>query len=198
MRQVSKWVSDAIYLEGVYDLLINLKQYPYLETGRDYVHTTSTTITSLIDCLPAIDIDQPVTVEILRKKLSVITALGYAEDGGFPILSGDVLEGYIATSELTHGLDQLEMKLNMTMSQEEINHVPCYFRKLVHGQMTEIGMNRDLKTPVRDLLAIGNPKDMEAMFFDESQAWNDFSHYIDHVSQIYRLVKLIDFLFRRL
>ncbi|KAG0767994.1 hypothetical protein G6F57_003515 [Rhizopus arrhizus] len=177
---VSKWVSDAIYLEGIYDLLIQLKQYPYLETGRDYVNTTSTTITSLIEYLPAIDIDQPVTVKSLRKKLSVITALGYAEDGGFPILSGDALEGYIATSELTHGLDQLEMKLNMTMNQEEINHVPCYFRKLVHGQMTEIGMNRDLRTPVRDLLAIGSPKDMEAMFSDESQAWNDFSHYIDH------------------
>ncbi|KAI9483189.1 MAG: chloride channel [Benjaminiella poitrasii] len=186
---VAKWVADAMFVEGIYDLLIDLKQYPYLEARREYVHTM--TIVNVTEYLSTIDVDEPITVGMLKHKLAVIGAMGYAEDGGFPILSnGNILVGYIATSEVSHGLEQLERALESTMTETEINQVSCYFTRLNQGltvgtPSTNIVINQDLKTPVRVLLE----NDVE--YTDEphidnleavipKQTLNDFSQYIDY------------------
>lgn len=182
-----------MFVEGIYDLLIELKQLPYLEARRDYVHTM--TIMNITEYLSTIDLDEPITVGKLKHKLTIISAMGYAEDGGFPILSdGDVLEGYIATSELVHGLEQLENTLKPTMTENEINKVPCYFKKLgdaftlqTNAASSMTVMNQGLKTPVRNLLE--NPLEADDDQYINSvetlvqkQSLNDFSLYIDHVS----------------
>jgi chloride channel 3/4/5 len=189
--KVAKWVADAMFVEGIYDLLIDLKQYPYLEARREYIHTM--TIMNITEYLSTIDVDEPITISKLKHKLSIIESMGYAEDGGFPILSdGDVLEGYIATSELTHGLEQLEQTLESTMSANELSQVPCYFKRLNNpadnygfgsGPFVNEPMNQDLKTPVRDLLESAVTELQENVETTiPRQSLNDFSQYIDHVS----------------
>ncbi|ORE01231.1 hypothetical protein BCV72DRAFT_81745 [Rhizopus microsporus var. microsporus] len=177
---VAKWVADATFVEGIYDLLIDLKQYPYLEAKKDYVHTM--TIMDIMECLPSIDADKPMTIEQLKQKLRVIAALGYSEDGGFPVLSeGDVLEGYIATSELSHGLDLLETALKRRMTEEEIGQVSCYIRKQPSENYMIATLNQGLKTPIRNLLTVTKDHDniSEDMLVTK-QALNDFSLYVDH------------------
>ncbi|KAI8349423.1 chloride channel [Blakeslea trispora] len=150
---VAKWIADATFVEGIYDLLIDLKQYPYLEARRDYIHTM--TILNIIEYHSTIDLDQPISIGKLRQKLAIVSSMSYGEDGGFPILSdGDVLEGYIATSEVVHGLEQLENRLSATMNQQDILQVPCYF-KPHYSPFSK-------PTSVRD------------------DNLNDFSQYIDH------------------
>lgn len=182
-----------MFVEGIYDLLIELKEYPYLEARRDYVHTM--TIMNITEYLSTIDVNTPITISKLKQKLKIIGNMGYAEDGGFPILSdGDILEGYIATSEVSHGLEQLEKTLGSSMSESELGQVPCYFDRLmndtgtggvaVHHSSANM-INQDLKTPVRDLLQVENVMEehhnqLESMI-STRQSLNDFSQYIDHV-----------------
>lgn len=182
---VAKWVADAMFVEGIYDLLIELKQYPYLEARREYIHTM--TITDVTEYLSTIVADEPITVERLKHKMSVIGTMGYGEDGGFPILSeGDILEGYVATSEVTFGLEQLEKTLATTMDETEINDIPCYFNRLGRDMTSIVNpfQNDDIKTPIRDLLnAEGNfnHENIESPGTTSSrQALNNFSQYIDH------------------
>lgn len=165
-----------MFVEGIYDLLIDLKQYPYLESKREYVHTM--TIMEITEYLSTLDADDPISISKIKHKLSILGAMGYSEDGGFPILSdGNILEGYIATSEITHGIDQLEIILRSSMMTEtEIEKVPCYFHRV-----TNLGhlVNHDLKTPVRNLLA--SHDNVEASLLKQT-SMNDFSQYIDHVN----------------
>ncbi|KAI8639054.1 chloride channel [Parasitella parasitica] len=191
---VAKWIADAMFVEGIYDLLIELKQYPYLEAKREYIHTM--TIMNITEYLSTIDVDTPITISKLKQKLRIIGDMGYAEDGGFPILSdGDILEGYIATSEVSHGLDQLEATLKPTMSESELDQVPCYFNRLMNDATTHHTtaatatnmINQDLKTPVRDLLQVDATENMESdhhhqieSMISSRQSLNDFSQYIDH------------------
>ncbi|KAI7883164.1 hypothetical protein K492DRAFT_126685 [Lichtheimia hyalospora FSU 10163] len=108
---MAKWVSDAMYLDGLYDLLIEMQGYPFLDSRKTFPHSLHT-VRDLVteqgdEEHPFIDMDDdPITLGSLYKKLE---AVDYAEDGGFPILSngGRTLEGYIATSELSFALDQL-------------------------------------------------------------------------------------------
>lgn len=141
------------------------------------------TIMDIMECLPSIDADKPVSIEQLKQKLRVIAALGYSEDGGFPVLSeGDVLEGYIATSELSHGLDLLEAALKRRMTEEEIAQVSCYIRKQPSENYMITTLNQGLKTPIRNLLTV--TKDHDSINEDmlaTKQALNDFSLYVDHV-----------------
>ena len=171
-----------MFVEGIYDLLIELKEYPYLEARREYVHTM--TIMDITEYLSTIVADEPITVGRLKHKLSVIGAMGYAEDGGFPILSaGDILEGYVATSEVVHGLEQLEKTLKVTMEETEISDVPCYFNRLGGHPLSD---SEDLKTPIRDLLAsaANNNGEIEAGKTRQSKM-NDFTEYVDHVSHFF-------------
>ncbi|KAI9275562.1 chloride channel [Phascolomyces articulosus] len=130
---VAKWVADGMFIEGIYDLLIDLQTYPYLDARREYVHTH--TIQDLTELHHAtINIDKLNTVGKLYEKLDDIAAMGYSEDGGFPILSNDgkYLEGYIASSELSHALAQLCMYFDNNpypITEQERRDVPCYFRR---------------------------------------------------------------------
>lgn len=179
---MAKWVADAMFIEGIYDLLIELKEYPFLESRKEYVHTM--TIMDVTEHLSKIDLDESMTIGKLRHKLDIINAMGYGEDGGFPILShGDILEGYIATTEVSHVLQKLEKTLDPIMDEYALNNVSCYFNKVgendIHQQ--EAPVERLFETTADDLY-----EDIETMI--QKQSLNDFSQYVDHVSCYYKFL----------
>ncbi|RKP35992.1 chloride channel [Dimargaris cristalligena] len=101
---VAKWVSDFISPEGVYEKMIRIAGHPFLNNQREYIHTKSTGELMQSD-LDVIDANEENTVTTLRAKLSAMIYSGFA-DGGFPILNGDLLVGYISCSELDHALEK--------------------------------------------------------------------------------------------
>ena len=111
---VSKWVSEAIEKQGIYDLVINLNNHPYLDSKRSYLFTS--TFADL--CTPqsedernTIDVTdgKGIAVDVLRTKVEWLKAIG-GRDGGFPIIKEGVLIGYISASELEYALGTIIIK----------------------------------------------------------------------------------------
>jgi chloride channel 3/4/5 len=105
---VSKWVSEAIEKQGIYDLVINLNNHPYLDSKRSYLFTS--TFADL--CTPVsederniIDVSggKEIVASVLREKVDWLKGIG-GRDGGFPIIKRGVLRGYISASELEYAL----------------------------------------------------------------------------------------------
>ncbi|KAG0192614.1 hypothetical protein DFQ28_008490 [Apophysomyces sp. BC1034] len=129
---VAKWTANAMYEEGIDDLLIELQGYPFLDSRKEYAHTM--TVLDLTEYLPTINLEHHNTVGSLHHKLNLISSIGYGEDGGFPILSHDnILEGYIATTELSHALNQVCVTMddiNSLPSELDTDDMPVYFDKM--------------------------------------------------------------------
>jgi chloride channel 3/4/5 len=113
---VSKWVSEAIEKQGIYDLVISLNNHPYLDSKRSYLFTS--TFADL--CTPQsqderniIDITggKNVPTEVLRTKVEWLKGIG-GRDGGFPIIKRKVLVGYISASELEYALGLIHSELS--------------------------------------------------------------------------------------
>ncbi|CAG8445238.1 7375_t:CDS:2 [Acaulospora colombiana] len=96
---ISKWVADGIVKHGIYDLLIELNEHPYLDSKVEYV-TTKSTVELCQRNLEVIEVNEPNTIGELKAKLDRL----WYSDAGFPILDGPVLVGYIASTELEHAL----------------------------------------------------------------------------------------------
>ncbi|KAK0484376.1 chloride channel [Armillaria luteobubalina] len=106
---VAKGVADALEPKGIYDLVINLSQLPYLDSKIEYLWG-KLTIGDVNDRdVEVIRLDRPNTVESLRNQLQTLLSSGN-DDGGFPILRTDGEEegmrmvGYIGANELEHAL----------------------------------------------------------------------------------------------
>ncbi|KAJ9086614.1 hypothetical protein DSO57_1002336 [Entomophthora muscae] len=100
---VSKWVGDALEKPSIYDNLIELNNYPFLDNKREYIHTQGLTHILERD-LDVIRTEEENTVGRLNSKLNALAESGYP-DGGFPILDGTHLVGYIASNDLEHALE---------------------------------------------------------------------------------------------
>ncbi|PBK81935.1 hypothetical protein ARMGADRAFT_1171198 [Armillaria gallica] len=106
---VAKGVADALEPKGIYDLVIDLSQLPYLDSKIEYLWG-KLTIGDVNDRdVEVIRLDRPNTVESLRNQLQTLLSFGN-DDGGFPILRTDGEEGgmrmvgYIGANELEHAL----------------------------------------------------------------------------------------------
>ncbi|KAH8108015.1 chloride channel [Cristinia sonorae] len=104
---VAKTVADALEPKGIYDLVIELSQLPYLDAKHDYIWG-SHEINDVTDRdAYAIYVEENNTVKSLRDKLLNLINLGNG-DSGFPILrtdgEGPRMIGYIGASELEHAL----------------------------------------------------------------------------------------------
>lgn len=113
---VSKWVSEAVEKQGIYDLVINLNNHPYLDSKRSYLFTStfadlctqqSEDERNIIDVTDGKDI----AAEILREKVEWLKVIG-GRDGGFPIIKRGVLIGYISASELEYALGMIHLELS--------------------------------------------------------------------------------------
>ncbi|KAI0221534.1 hypothetical protein L0F63_001426, partial [Massospora cicadina] len=113
---VSKWVGDAMEKPSIYDNLIELNDYPFLDNKREYVHTGG--VTRILERnLDVIRTEESNTVGRLKAKLGALAESGYP-DGGFPILDGTHLVGYIASHDLAHALE------NTPLPEDA---APCHF-----------------------------------------------------------------------
>jgi len=106
---VAKTVADALEPKGIYDLVIDLQQLPYLEAKHEYMWG-NVSISEVTDRdVDVIYIERNNTVRSLRDQLQMLFESGH-DDGGFPILkptrdgSGTRMVGYIGASELEHAL----------------------------------------------------------------------------------------------
>ncbi|KAG2178631.1 hypothetical protein INT44_001784 [Umbelopsis vinacea] len=160
---IAKWVADAFFPSGIYDLVIDLQEYPYLESKREYIHKTG--VSELTEYLETIDVEKPTTVNDLRKATERLEALGYAEDGGFPIVTEEyTLVGYIACSELLHAIDVVTKR---TPDGGEGN-IKCNFKRTTSDEFSSTPMT---------LSTSGS-----AIFTEngtELQKLGDFSQYVD-------------------
>ncbi|KAH9944710.1 chloride channel [Amylocystis lapponica] len=104
---VAKTVADALEPKGIYDLVIELSQLPYLDAKHVYVWG-NLEINDVTDRdVDVIRVDHENTVKSLRDQLQSLITAGNS-DSGFPILRGDEdgsrMVGYIGASELEHAL----------------------------------------------------------------------------------------------
>ncbi|KAH9942350.1 chloride channel [Epithele typhae] len=105
---VAKTVADAIEPKGIYDLVIELSQLPYLDAKHEYIWGAHT-LTEVADRdVEVIRVDRTNTVKTLCDRLQSLVDAGHS-DSGFPILRPDEednmrMVGYIGANELEHAL----------------------------------------------------------------------------------------------
>lgn len=104
---VAKTVADALEPKGIYDLVIDLSQLPYLDAKHEYVWG-KLQIDDVTDRdVDVIRVDRENTVKSLRDQLQGLIVVGNS-DSGLPIVrsddGGSRMVGYIGASELEHAL----------------------------------------------------------------------------------------------
>lgn len=105
---VAKTVADALEPKGIYELVIELSQLPYLNAKHQYLWGGLTIGDAMDRDVEVIHIERLNTVRTLRDQLAKLVAAGFT-DTGFPILRGDEdgssrMLGFIGGSELEHAL----------------------------------------------------------------------------------------------
>ncbi|KAI0029975.1 chloride channel [Vararia minispora EC-137] len=104
---VAKTVADAIESKGVYDLVIELAQLPYLEAKHQFVWGSLQVRDATDTDVDVIRLDRKNTVRTLRDQLLDLVNTG-DNDAGFPVLRrdgpGQRMVGYIGANELEHAL----------------------------------------------------------------------------------------------
>ncbi len=151
---VAKTVADALEPKGIYDLVIELNQLPYLDSKHEYlwqnlqindavcVYYYVTSYHLLIyrqiqRDVPVIHVDQKNTVYSLKAQLLSLTSSG-ADDNGFPILqrggddNGTRLLGYIGSNELDHALSTYRLPNHSTLTRLFTGLVPPDVDEEVH------------------------------------------------------------------
>ncbi|KAG6845930.1 hypothetical protein H0H87_000736 [Tephrocybe sp. NHM501043] len=106
---VAKTVADALEPKGIYDLVIELNQLPYLDSKHEYLWGNLQINDVTARDVEVIRLDRENTVGSLRDQL-VTLMQSENDDSGFPILRRDTnqgglrMVGYIGASELEHAL----------------------------------------------------------------------------------------------
>ncbi|KAG5725593.1 H(+)/Cl(-) exchange transporter 3, partial [Termitomyces sp. T112] len=106
---VAKTVADALEPKGIYDLVIELSQLPYLDLKHEYLWGSLQINDVTARDVEVIRLDKKNTVTTLRDQLVMLMRTGN-DDSGFPILrldsndNGLRMVGYIGASELEHAL----------------------------------------------------------------------------------------------
>ncbi|RHZ54295.1 hypothetical protein Glove_428g54 [Diversispora epigaea] len=125
---ISKWVADGLVKHGIYDLLVELNEHPYLDSKAEYVTTKSTFEICQTD-MEVIDVNEPNTIGELKEKLERLANSGYS-DAGVPIVDDSTLVGYIASTELEHALRTVVKCPNSTR---------CYFKEFTTPEIIMSG-----------------------------------------------------------
>lgn len=108
---VSKWASDALERDSIYDTCIRILEYPYLDHKKtQLINVTLETIMEV--SVPIIQMDKGYTFYELELKLEDLQTRFPSGDGGFPILKGDMFKGYIGQSDLEHALYIIQQNRN--------------------------------------------------------------------------------------
>jgi len=105
---VAKTVADALEPKGIYELVIELAQLPYLNAKHQFLWGGNTLSDAMDRDVEVIHIERLNTVRTLRDQLAKLVGAGFT-DTGFPILRGEEdgsarMVGFIGGSELEHAL----------------------------------------------------------------------------------------------
>ncbi|KAJ7783246.1 chloride channel [Mycena metata] len=107
---VAKTLADALEPKGIYDLVIELSQLPYLDSKHEYLWGSLQVNDVTVRDVEVIRLKETNTVRSLIDQLQALLATGN-DDGGFPILRRDGddndnmrMIGYIGANELEHAL----------------------------------------------------------------------------------------------
>ncbi|KAK7057143.1 chloride channel protein [Favolaschia claudopus] len=106
---VAKTLADALEPKGIYDLVIELSQLPYLDSKHEYLWGSLQVNDVTARDVEVIRLSDRNTVRSLIDQLQALYAIGN-HDGGFPILRKDSdsdnyrMVGYIGANELEHAL----------------------------------------------------------------------------------------------
>ncbi|KAK8854828.1 hypothetical protein IAR55_003567 [Kwoniella newhampshirensis] len=136
---VAKTVAGALEKKGIYDLVIDLNQLPYLDSKREYLWGSRRASTIANRSVPVLRTDKQHTVRSLTGKLLELVRLGMA-DSGFPVLvkeqtasptggmglDGGMVSGrersclrivgFLGMSELEHALAELSDEPDATLN----------------------------------------------------------------------------------
>ncbi|KAI0058083.1 hypothetical protein BV25DRAFT_1919615 [Artomyces pyxidatus] len=119
---VAKTVADALEPKGIYDLVIELAQLPYLDSKHQYLWGGLQVSDATDRDVDVIRVDRLNTVKTVRDQLAGLVAAGYA-DTGFPILrteeGGSRMVGYIGANELEHALSIVAEEADSTVHFHE-------------------------------------------------------------------------------
>jgi len=146
---VAKTVADALEPKGIYDLVIELNQLPYLDSKHEYLWGKLQINDVTASDVEVIRLDKKNTVKSLRDQLYTLTASGN-DDSGFPILRRDAnddgmrMVGYIGASELEHALS-----LVADEAEDEVHFHTTYSHNMAASSFSSL-MEESLR-PDQDL-----------------------------------------------
>ncbi|WVO23008.1 uncharacterized protein IAS62_004352 [Cryptococcus decagattii] len=86
---IAKTVADGLERKGIYDLVIDLNQLPYLDSKHEYLWGSRRASSVADRSVPHLRADKPHTVRSLTGKLLELVRLGM-EDTGFPVLAKEM------------------------------------------------------------------------------------------------------------
>lgn len=114
----AKWTGDAFGKQSIYDGLINLNGYPYLDNKEEYYHST------LISQVMTPTTDLEVIVSEGHTVDSLDEMLQSTDYKGFPVVNNStemMMVGYAGRAELRYALDQARKRSDVT------GITPCFF-----------------------------------------------------------------------
>lgn len=100
---ISKWCADALVKASIYENLIELNEYPFLDSRKEHINITA--LNEIVESyvFDTIQTKQKNNILELNSKINRVKQIGY-DDAGFPILNGKALVGYVAAHELEHAI----------------------------------------------------------------------------------------------
>ncbi|KAJ9107393.1 hypothetical protein QFC21_000843 [Naganishia friedmannii] len=142
---IAKTVADALESDGIYDLVINMNSFPFLDSKKDH-HFERTDAVEIADTnLPYLRVDDHHTVASLQKQVDSLKALGYS-DGCFPCLTSQAsnmdqqlhVVGILALNELQHVLGELSQEPNATCNLLPSRSPTCGVATELHYSIGDI------------------------------------------------------------
>ncbi|EIN11917.1 hypothetical protein PUNSTDRAFT_61841 [Punctularia strigosozonata HHB-11173 SS5] len=161
---VAKTVADALEPKGIYDLVIDLNQLPYLDGKHDPLWGDLQISDVVNRDVEVIRVDRENTVKSLCDQLQQLLSSG-TDDSGFPILRPDDRKdgggmrmiGYIGASELEHALsivaDEADSPVSFRVTQAH-----------QHGDITSSSISSLAETSI---YAAGDPFDF-SVYMDQA------------------------------
>lgn len=111
---VAKWTADAIEPLSIYDALIEMNNYPFLDKAKPiFTGELGDIVPKHINHQRVIDLSQSpfVPAKTLRAQLDYLHSTGEI-DGGLPLIRHGILVGLIPAPDLEWSLDQLDNEEN--------------------------------------------------------------------------------------
>ncbi|KAI9327968.1 clc channel [Obelidium mucronatum] len=99
---VSKWTADKITIDSSYDATIKRNGFPYLDHKKNHFTSPTSEISyagdvAEYDVLATFQVELEYSWEEVQEKMAL---LAHINDGGFAVLNGDALVGYIAYDDI--------------------------------------------------------------------------------------------------